>query len=116
MKNVLFVKTKNKVQSHELTDVVASLAAANADVGPGRKRHRLRHAFPSREALESIVADLRAALFPLHFGPSDLAEDELPEYVEHRLEAALPVLEEQIGRGLLFACAHASKGPLCGAS
>jgi serine O-acetyltransferase len=100
------------VRFQGLGDVVDALSAANASTGPGKKGQRLRHALPSREALEKLVGDLRAALFPLHFGPSDLSEDEVPEYVEHRLEAALVALEDQVRRGLLFTCTH-SKTPSC---
>jgi serine O-acetyltransferase len=58
---------------------------------------------PSREALVRVVASLRAALFPAHFGPSDLTEDGVDYFVGHTLDRTLAVLHEQVLRGLLFA-------------
>jgi serine O-acetyltransferase len=86
--------------------VVEALAAANAEHGATAPQRRERQPLPSREALEEIVADLRAVLFPAHFGPSDLSPDGIRYYIGHRLDAALQELFEQVRRGLLFACTH----------
>jgi serine O-acetyltransferase len=86
--------------------VVDALCAANAELLRGRRRKLGRGALPSQEALAEIVADLRAALFPGHFGASDLSDEGIQYYIGHTLDAALVALEEQIRRGLLFACAH----------
>ena len=66
---------------------------------------------PSRDALVRAVSGLRAALFPAHFGPSDLSEDGVDYFVGHTLDRTLVILHEQILRGLLFAsggCERAS--------
>jgi serine O-acetyltransferase len=90
--------------SSELTVVVDALTAATIDlVG---KRPRQARALPERDTLEHIVADLRAVLFPVHFGPPDLSADGIRFYIGHRLDAALRQLQEQIHRGLLFECEH----------
>ena len=112
--NPLLARARGAVRSRDVGAVVEALAQASTRIAPGAKRERLRHELPSRDALERIVADLRAALFPLHFGPSGLSQDEVSAYVEQRLEAALTALEEQARRGLLLACSHASTGASCG--
>jgi serine O-acetyltransferase len=66
-----------------------------------------RHALPSRDALLRIVGELRAALFPAHFGASDLTSEGLDYFVGHTLDTALQALHEQVRRGLHFTC----KGP-----
>lgn len=94
-----------------LGPVVDALCDANADLMRGRRARLGRHALPSREALVEIVAGLRAALFPGHFGASDLSNEGIHYYVGHRLDAALVTLREQVRRGLLFACPHCGEGP-----
>jgi len=95
--------SEQRVRPWGLTPVVEALAAANADVLPSRRRNFGRHVIPSREALRAIVANLRAALFPAHFGAPDISDDAIRNYVGHRLDAALFELQQQIQRGLLFA-------------
>jgi len=90
----------------DLADVVEGITAANADLLPGRQRRLGRHVLPSREALEEIVGDLRAVLFPIHFGPPDLSESAIRYYIGHQLDGALLELQEQVRRGLLFSCTH----------
>jgi serine O-acetyltransferase len=51
---------------------------------------------PSRRAVAKIVADLRAALFPWHFGAPDMSENGLGYYVGRTLDAALVALGEQV--------------------
>ena len=90
----------------KLAPVVDALCDANAELMRGRRAKLGRHALPSREALAEIVAGLRAALFPGHFGASDLSPEGINYYVGHTLDAALVALREQVRRGLQFACAH----------
>jgi serine O-acetyltransferase len=93
------------LSSWALAPVVDALCSANADLLQGRRRKLGRGALPSKEALAAIESDLRAALFPGHFGASDLSAEGLQYYVGHTLDAALVALNEQIRRGFLFACA-----------
>ncbi len=90
-------------------DIVDALATANVDLLPVRRRTRTRYVLPSREALEAIVADLRAALFPAHFGAGDPSPDGIRSFVAQRLDAALASLREQVWRGLTLSSAHADQ-------
>lgn len=58
---------------------------------------------PSRETLVGMVNELRAALFPAHFGPAELSSDGVDHFVGYTLDRTLAVLREQVRRGLLFA-------------
>src|SRR6185369_8086008 len=89
-----------------LHDVVDALATANTDLLPGDRAARGAFVLPSREALEVIVADLQAVLFPAHFGAVDLSPNGIRQFVGHRLDAALAGLHEQVRRGLLLQCPH----------
>ncbi|HEX4967220.1 MAG TPA: serine O-acetyltransferase EpsC [Nitrospiraceae bacterium] len=67
-------------------------------------RHRGRiHKLPSRKALLGIVEGLCAALFPTHYGRTDLNETNIDEFVGHTLNQSLPLLQDQLRRGLVFA-------------
>lgn len=89
-----------------LPDVVDAIAEANALLLPRPSARFGRHKLPSREALEAVIADLRMALFPAHFGGGHFSEVGLRTFVGHRLDAALYELQEQVRRGLLFAASH----------
>ncbi|MCC6551447.1 MAG: serine acetyltransferase [Polyangiaceae bacterium] len=90
--------------SWALGAVVAELRAAGPALD-ARRRELGHRALPSREALKAIACDLRAVLFPAHFGPADLTDDGLDYFVGHTLDRALIALQEQARRGLLFASA-----------
>ena len=96
-----------------LDAVVDALATANADLLPAARSVRVAFPLPSRAALEAIVADLQASLFPAHFGAPDLSTDGIRHFVGHRLDAALSALQEQVQRGLLLQCPHDTRR--CGA-
>ncbi len=89
-----------------LGPVVEALSTANAEIQGGRWRRLGRQALPSREALASVIADLRAVLFPAHLGATDLSDDGVHYYVGHTLDGAMLGLHEQVRRGLRFACRH----------
>ncbi len=57
---------------------------------------------PSRDALAQVVRDLRAALFPAHYGPANLTETGIDFFVGHTLDNALRALTEQALRELRF--------------
>jgi len=112
MKTLAVVPTRPS-RALDLGDVVEALASVNTEPALLPRRQRLfgRHLLPSREALEAIVNNLRAALFPAHFGATSLSDDGIRNYVGHRLDAAMFELQEQIRRGFLFACAHGDGDP-----
>jgi serine O-acetyltransferase len=88
-----------------LADVVQALCDANRRPSEGHHGTRL---LPAPDALAEIVAELRSALFPWHFGARDLTDDGLAYYVGRTLDACLRSLERQIQLGFAFACGHAS--------
>jgi serine O-acetyltransferase len=84
-----------------LDQIVADLRASREQL------HRTRHPLgirelPSRDAVVSIVAGLRAALFPTHYGAPDLTGESVDYYVGNTLESTLRLLAEQIRRALRF--------------
>jgi serine O-acetyltransferase len=84
-----------------LDQIVADLRASREEL------HRTRHPLgirelPSREAVVNIVAGLRAALFPTHYGAPDLTDESVDYYVGNTLESTLRLLAEQIRRALRF--------------
>src|SRR5260370_19916793 len=88
-------------QNWGLEQIVADLRASREEL------HRTRHPLgirelPSREAVAGIVAGLRAALFPTHYGAPDLTDETVDYYVGHTLESTLRLLAEQIRRALRF--------------
>ncbi len=93
-----------------LGPAVEALCESNAAMLHGRRRKLGRQALPSRDALAQIMAGLRAAMFPAHFGADDTSKEGLHYYVGHRLDAALVALTEQVRRGFLFACEHCGDG------
>ncbi len=86
--------------------VVDVLCAANHDPLLGGAEARGRRRLPARDAVTSLVDDLRAVLFPAHFGSPDLAEGDLRGHLEERLARAQITLVGQVRRGLSFTCAH----------
>src|SRR5258708_6076535 len=56
--------------------------------------------------VETLVDELRGALFPWHFGATDLSDRGLSRYVGRRLDGALASLEKQVRIGLWFECDH----------
>lgn len=86
--------------SAPLPRVVAALCDANGGLVPARRPGHL--GLPSRPALQAIMVDLRAALFPWHYGPADLAPEGLHYHVGAALDRALRGLEEQVHRALAY--------------
>jgi serine O-acetyltransferase len=89
-----------------LHGVVEALCGANLE--PLDAEHQ-KLTLPSREALAAVVADLRAALFPWHFGAPDLSPEGLPYYVGRTLDAALRTLERQVHLGFRFEAERAAR-------
>ncbi|MCK4547196.1 MAG: serine acetyltransferase [Candidatus Eisenbacteria sp.] len=71
-------------------------------IGPARRGHG--QPLPSRDAVISIVEDLRAILFPGYFGISDLDVDNMQYHVGSTLDRVRRELQEQIKRGICFVC------------
>jgi serine O-acetyltransferase len=89
--------------------VVGALRRARFVRSGGREPRRRDR--PPRDAVIEILRDLRAALFPRHFGVSDCTEAGLDFFVGSRLDGGLRALQEQIRRclqGSVCGCAAAS--------
>jgi serine O-acetyltransferase len=95
--------------SPRVADTGWSLASIVDALRQSRERtHNVRHKgrireLPSQETIAQIVQGVSAALFPTHFGHSDLNDEDIDFYVGYTLSATLQNLREQIRRGLLFA-------------
>ena len=57
---------------------------------------------PSRDALEAVLNGLVEALFPRHYGRSELDTENIDYFVGNTLNVALNALLEQLHRGSLF--------------
>jgi serine O-acetyltransferase len=68
---------------------------------------------PSRTAVAELVDDLRAVLYPVHFGRSEDVGRSLRSRIGARLDKARRALGEQVRRGLEFSCEHVPSGPRC---
>jgi len=62
----------------------------------GGLQERGPHELPSRQALAAIVEGLRAALFPIHFAPPDLAQEAVDYFVGRTLDATFHALLGQV--------------------
>jgi serine O-acetyltransferase len=107
------VKRREEEEATPFARTVDALCAANEDMLRGRLRAGGRHMLPSRDAIAEIVADLRAVLFPGHFGSSDLSHIGLRYWVGARLDSVQVALKEQVVRGLSFTCDHPPGEGLC---
>jgi serine O-acetyltransferase len=92
----------------ELAPALDALCASREELLRTRKRSSGRHPVPSRHALRAILSDLRAALFPDHFGTKDseLSDAGIREFVQRTLRSALAGLRDEIRCGLWFTCDH----------
>jgi serine O-acetyltransferase len=85
---------------------LGQLVAALRDARQGnsdRDDELRRRERPSRDTVAEIVRDLRAVLFPTHFGVADFSETSLDFFVGNRLDGALRALQEQARRSLRYA-------------
>lgn len=88
------------MEANGLHEIVEALRRISSEADGAE--HALRP-LPSREALSSVVADLRAVFFPRHFGPKGLTDEGLPFYLGRTLDGLLANLREQVHLGLAFA-------------
>ncbi|HET9958325.1 MAG TPA: serine O-acetyltransferase EpsC [Polyangiaceae bacterium] len=86
-----------------LSRVVGALCEANVS---SLERPQTGRTLPSREALSTVVNELRSALFPFHFGAPDVSRAGLSYFVGRTLDSALRSLERQVYYGLVFECGH----------
>lgn len=84
--------------SWDLDAVVDGLRQARADWRDSQHRDREvgGRELPSPDALATLVAQLRGALFPMRLGPPDLRQENEDFYIGHTLDAALGSLLRQV--------------------
>lgn len=82
----------------DLDGIITKLSPAHSAQSQAWTKEQTNRPLPSREVLFRIVDQLRAALFPYHFGNPDLSEDSTRYFVGHTLNEALQLLYKQIRR------------------
>jgi serine O-acetyltransferase len=85
-------------------DVIAGLRSSRIRWRERHHRHAEygAHGFPSRQALDRIVRQIAAALFPLRLGPPELTAAGEDSFVEATLETALSQLAAQVRLELYY--------------
>ncbi len=84
-----------------LAQLVDALRTSREHTHKVRHRGRLRE-LPSRAVLVEILQGLAAAMFPTHYGQTDLTDESIDYFVGNTLNRTLNLLRGQIRRGLLF--------------
>lgn len=88
-------------ESFGLTDIVQQLRASREGHSKIRHRGDVRE-LPSRETIKKILHGVLAALFPTHYGRTDLNDESIDYFVGTTLNETIGLLYEQVRRGLLF--------------
>lgn len=93
----------------DLNRTVQELAAVRQKwrVSQQRPSEGARRELPSQEVLDSVVAGLRGALFPLRLGPPDLRQESEDFYVGHTLHRVLHALHGQVCAEMGYRAARA---------
>ncbi len=91
----------NSTSRWRLETIVSELRASRDVLHSIRSDGPIRRP-PSRDALETILGSLIEAIFPRHYGRSDLDPENIDYFVGNTLNIALNGLLEQVHRGALF--------------
>ncbi len=97
-------------QEWSLDEVVQALRTSR-EVTHKIRQHGYIRELPSRDALATILDGLSAALFPTHYGNTNLTDESIDYFVGDTLNTILISLTEQIRRGLLLATNHNDREP-----
>jgi len=84
----------------QLDRIVSQLREVRSRNSRDHAAERGVHELPSPDAVAKIVENLRASLFPVHFGLPELTDQSVDYYVGHTLDGTLRALAEQIRRCL----------------
>ncbi|GAA5234497.1 serine acetyltransferase [Verticiella sediminum] len=84
-----------------LSALIQALRTSREHTHKVRHRGRLRE-LPSRAVLKDILQGLAAAMFPTHYGETDLTDESIDHFVGNTLNRTLNLLRGQVRRGLLF--------------
>ncbi|WP_083657813.1 serine O-acetyltransferase EpsC [Herbaspirillum camelliae] len=94
-----------------LSAVVAGLRTSREVTNKIRYRGEIRE-LPSREAMHKLLQHLQAALFPTHYGHTDLSDETIDYFVGSQLNTGLSILKEQVRRSLYFSSDVQEDAPL----
>jgi serine O-acetyltransferase len=95
---------ESRGDSNQLAALVDELCRANGWLAPLAKACSGRRPLPSRNTVVEIVEALRSVLFPGYFGISELTRDSAAFHLGSTLDGVRRSLQEQVRRGLCFAC------------
>jgi serine O-acetyltransferase len=83
----------------DLEPTLREVAARLRDIRSVKQRQRYRGTppeLPSRRAIAAVVEQIAAALFPRHFGPAGIIEEEVDDFILHTLARAAQGLRQQV--------------------
>jgi len=86
-----------------LDHIVLALRSLRKEWRQSMRPDGITYELPSQDVLTVIVKSISAALFPRHFGPSALTENNVDDFVRRSLGEALQLLLEQVRRELQLA-------------
>lgn len=101
-KDRVAVRSGENTPSRWRLDSIVSKLRTSRDVTHNIRNDGPIRRAPSRDALEAVLNGLVEALFPRHYGQSDLDSENIDYFVGHTLNVALNGLLEQVKRGQLF--------------
>jgi serine O-acetyltransferase len=90
-------------------EVVEALTSGHGGLARSSSPGECRYKLPNRDIVARIVEDLRSVLFPGYFGGAQISAETLTFTLGSTLARVVPLLEEQIARGLTFACEDGSR-------
>lgn len=96
---------KDSASLWDLDRIVAELRRSRGRSRESDNGHRAVFEMPSRDVLREIIDGLFGAIFPTHFGLSDLTDEGIDYFVGHTLDATLRTLQQQVNRELTFSSA-----------
>ena len=83
---------KGSASLWDLDRIVAELRRSRGRSRESDNGHRPVFEMPSRDVLREIIDGLFGAIFPTHFGLSDLTDEGIDYFVGHTLDATLRTL------------------------
>src|SRR5256885_2199547 len=98
--------------SFDIAGLTQNLHAARREwrEAHGRTQEPGAREFPSRDALSTLIDQLKAALFPMRLGPHDLRQESEDIFVAHQLDSALHALLGQIRLELRLSAPQTAAG------
>lgn len=105
-------RLERRIKSIEVEEIVQALGALRKASQTSRYGNGRLPELPSRAAMAELVENLTAALYPRHFGPSELTPATTDGFVARTLDGALRALRDQIRRELQLFPVEGASGAL----